>query len=228
MKMIVFYLIVLFFTIKCDNHAPTKDIDLFSYGKEQSFDISDTDFNKNLKDLENTLLTNTIDNKLINLDRNSTKKNAVVLNDLKGLIEKYIQLKSNKDNKEAKHNNLSSSSNSLSDQQNSIDFNKMRFKSKITNEAMNNNKKTNLQTHPNKNIKVKMFPFNIIINKPDVIVNNPHKQIYLDNRLFDKPLEIESGKKKGKKVVMRSIPIDDCNKTWDYKLHGEDWDCMVR
>jgi hypothetical protein len=102
----------------------------------------------------------------------------------------------------------------------------------------------NLQKNPHNynsdltHISMKHSPKNLIINSPDFILDNPeitmlpketiqsNNQIYKHQNFSDSDSfnDNKNASKDNKKVY---IPIEDCNKEWDYKVHGDDWQCLV-
>ena len=72
-------------------------------------------------------------------------------------------------------------------------------------------------------MKYKASAYNIILNKPGLVVKNKEK-LTIDNTLLHK-MRLDNSYSEN--VIARSVPLQDCNKNWDYRDHGENWNCMV-
>jgi hypothetical protein len=219
---LIFYFVIILINI----HTILSKIDLFTPNKSQNFN-SEID---KIKDMKKELF-----------HKSNSSKKSHVLNNLKNLIEKYVTLKSHKKDKKDKENgNLSSQNKFRQIQKLDISKDKSQLPKKELKEEKNTDFSQLELLDPNHNLKklseeelersiegsrIKMFPYNLIINKPDLIVNNPDKPVYLDKTLLSK---IKINRNLAKNVVTRSIPIEDCNKSWDYLLHGSDWICMCQ
>jgi hypothetical protein len=71
---------------------------------------------------------------------------------------------------------------------------------------------------------MKIKPFNLILQNTNIVTEN-NKPLQIKNELYNEILKLrEKNKKRDEKV----IPISQCNINWDYKRHGDDWNCMVK
>ena len=79
-------------------------------------------------------------------------------------------------------------------------------------------------------ISMKHSPKNLIVNTPDFVLKHPNmtvlpkEVIQSNNQIYKNKNYNENNEEENKKVY---IPIEDCNKRWDYKVHGDDWQCLV-
>lgn len=160
-----------------------------------------------------------------------------VLMQLKNLMQKYVKLKHNnkaessnfenvrftefEKEKQIKNNQSSKISNKRSD---SLKKNNVEEKNPFTTSSINMEETDPEEAHQ-QGTRIRMFPYNIIINKPELIVKNPNRPIFVDQSILTKMLV---NKPLGKSVITRSIPVSDCNKSWDYLIHGKDWVCMCQ
>ncbi len=70
---------------------------------------------------------------------------------------------------------------------------------------------------------IKVEPLNIILQNTNIVTRND-KPIQIRNELYQKILEFRKNKLKHDEKV---IPIEQCNMSWDYNKHGDDWNCLV-
>jgi carbonic anhydrase len=224
MKVIVFYLFFILF-IKINNANNEKDfIDLFKFNQPQDFKIKDEEIDKQFKKLElkikeNKINKETLDNKGIDLIQ------------IKNVFEKYAKIK----NSTVKRHKFVSPNNKKTP----FNFESIRFKEGNNNKIKNNliskhvdddEKYLKELTDEEKNLhefntRVRIFPYNIVLNKPDMITDKKNKNIFIDNRLLKKLI---SARQYAQNIGIKTIPIEECNKDWDYALNGDDWNCICQ
>ena len=74
-----------------------------------------------------------------------------------------------------------------------------------------------------KNSLLKIKPYNIILQNTKII-SNSNRAIHIKNELYQKIMKLRNDKRSKDEKV---IPIEKCNINWNYKKHGNDWNCMV-
>jgi len=78
-------------------------------------------------------------------------------------------------------------------------------------------------------MKFKHSPKNLIIKQPKIIMDQNNDPLKLPKEIMQVSNDFLTPKINTSlnKSMKAYIPLEECNRNWDYKLHGDDWQCMV-